>query len=287
MAGWGPQAAQRRLRRLFIGKSAPNIAHRTSAIAVNDLGKHQRTARCKPSGARQMEGGYTANYKQVMLGGFNTKDEASAVYEHAMGLLADTKTPKECQAALDKIIQHRRKRVAWERLQRSGRRHEWSSFEQFFRDVGYVDADESTVAALDESRPIGSTNFRWLLRPKGRFDRSTKDGSAAYARAYREANPGRWRHAHFKNNYGIDEIEYHRMLKENGDHSFICNQEPAQGFVVDHNHDTEELRGLLCKQCNYAMGQFGDDPERLRRATEFLELRDRSKRSPDPSVDSR
>jgi hypothetical protein len=83
-----------------------------------------------------------------------------------------------------------------------------------------------------------------------------------------------------KNNYGIGEIEYHRMLKENGGRCFICNQEPAQRFVVDHNHDAEQLRGLLCKQCNYAMGQFGDNPDRLRRAAEFLKLRDKSKRSP-------
>jgi hypothetical protein len=170
----------------------------------------------------------TANYEQVMLGVFGAKEQASAVYEHAMSILADAKTPEECEAALDKIIQYRRKRVAWERLQRSGRRHEWTSFEQFFADVGYMNADESTVAAADESRPISSTNFCWLERVKEKFDTSTKEGRAAYMRAYRNANPGRWRHSHLKNNYGIDEIDYHRMLKENGGRCFVCKQEPQQ-----------------------------------------------------------
>jgi len=143
----------------------------------------------------------------------------------------------------------------------------------------HMEADESTVAAEDESRPIGPTNFRWLVRPKGEFDRSTREGRASYAKAYRDANPGRWRHSRLRKNYGIGEIEYHRMLEQNGARCFICDRQPLQRFAIDHNHDTKDVRGLPCKQCNYAMGQFGNDPDRLRRAAEFLELRDESKRS--------
>ena len=232
-----------------------------------------------PAARGKWRAAITASYKKIMLGAFNTKEEASAEYERAMEILADAKTPNECEAAIDKIIQHRRKRVAWDRVQRSGRSHEWASFAQFSADVGYMEADESTVAAEDESRPIGPTNFRWLVRPKGEFDRSTREGRASYAKAYRDANPGRWRHSRLRKNYGIGEIEYHRMLEQNGARCFICDRQPLQRFAIDHNHDTKDVRGLLCKQCNYAMGQFGNDPDRLRRAAEFLELRDESKRS--------
>jgi hypothetical protein len=34
------------------------------------------------------------------------------------------------------------------------------------------------------------------------------------------------------------------------------------------------------------MGQFGNDPDRLRRAAEFLELRDESKRSLEANMDA-
>jgi hypothetical protein len=69
------------------------------------------------------------------------------------------------------------------------------------------------------------------------------------------------------------------MREQDGARCFICDREPAQRFAIDHNYDTKDVRGLPCKQCNYAMGQFGNDPGRLRRAAEFLELRDESKRS--------
>jgi hypothetical protein len=39
---------------------------------------------------------------------------------------------------------------------------------------------------------------------------------------------------------------------------------------IDHDHETGRLRGLLCHGCNTAIGLLGDDPERLRRAINYL-----------------
>lgn len=41
--------------------------------------------------------------------------------------------------------------------------------------------------------------------------------------------------------------------------------------AIDHNHDTGEFRGVLCKQCNRALGMFKDSATILRSAAEYLE----------------
>jgi len=53
----------------------------------------------------------------------------------------------------------------------------------------------------------------------------------------------------------------------------ICKQEiKLSDSAIDHNHNTGEFRGVLCKQCNRALGMFKDSPTVLKNAIEYLEL---------------
>jgi hypothetical protein len=45
----------------------------------------------------------------------------------------------------------------------------------------------------------------------------------------------------------------------------------SEHLMIDHNHETGEFRGMLCYQCNVVLGFVRDDPERLRKAAEYLE----------------
>jgi Recombination endonuclease VII len=56
-------------------------------------------------------------------------------------------------------------------------------------------------------------------------------------------------------------------------HCEICGKEFIERVSphIDHDHVTGAFRGVLCRQCNQALGLFKDDPDRLLRAACYLE----------------
>jgi hypothetical protein len=53
----------------------------------------------------------------------------------------------------------------------------------------------------------------------------------------------------------------------------ICRTSKPGGqgdWHVDHNHQTKQVRALLCQNCNIGLGNFKDDPVRLIAAAEYL-----------------
>lgn len=51
----------------------------------------------------------------------------------------------------------------------------------------------------------------------------------------------------------------------------ICHSD--SDLEVDHDHKTEQIRGLLCSSCNLGLGKFYDNEVLLRRAADYLEDR--------------
>jgi len=56
-----------------------------------------------------------------------------------------------------------------------------------------------------------------------------------------------------------------------GSEGFVISRNGKAKLAVDHNHLTGEVRGLLCHNCNRALGLFGDNPDIIRKAVEYLE----------------
>ena len=52
----------------------------------------------------------------------------------------------------------------------------------------------------------------------------------------------------------------------------ICgaDERPGRKLAIDHNHQTGNIRGLLCRSCNLGLGSFRDDSLLLLSAVEYL-----------------
>lgn len=107
---------------------------------------------------------------------------------------------------------------------------------------------------------------------------------SAVNEAWRKAHPERLKAHRLKAVYGITEEEYDRLLAEQGGVCAICGEPETVDAVnqhgttlsrlcVDHNHETGQIRGLLCRRCNLGLGHLGEDVARLRSAITYLEDR--------------
>lgn len=72
--------------------------------------------------------------------------------------------------------------------------------------------------------------------------------------------------------YGITTSEYDAFLVAQNGRCGICRlKDPHMRLAVDHCHKTGRVRGLLCSECNMAIGKFGEDAALLRAALVWLE----------------
>ncbi len=84
--------------------------------------------------------------------------------------------------------------------------------------------------------------------------------------------------AYLKRTYGISFNDYKEMLNEQNHKCKICG---GSGFkmkehhnlllVVDHCHETNKVRGLLCHNCNRGIGLLQDSVSNLASAISYLE----------------
>lgn len=73
--------------------------------------------------------------------------------------------------------------------------------------------------------------------------------------------------------FGFFPGQYEMILKSQNGVCKICHKICSTGkrLCVDHCHETNKVRGLLCKSCNIGIGELKHDPELLRKAANYLE----------------
>lgn len=74
-------------------------------------------------------------------------------------------------------------------------------------------------------------------------------------------------------NRGMTEKEYDDMLYLQRNECAICNKKLGEGqdVTIDHCHDTNLIRGILCRNCNMGLGQFRDCIGYIKNAAKYLQ----------------
>lgn len=73
--------------------------------------------------------------------------------------------------------------------------------------------------------------------------------------------------------YGITENEYNNLYKKQNGVCAICGGKQRKNnkyFCIDHDHKTKKVRGLLCHNCNVALGLINENKEILKKMIEYL-----------------
>jgi len=81
---------------------------------------------------------------------------------------------------------------------------------------------------------------------------------------------------HLFRTYGIEEIELSDKMNKQSGCCEICgntliDRSGSNNFCVDHNHTTGEVRGLLCKKCNTALGMLEESIESANMLIKYIE----------------
>lgn len=72
--------------------------------------------------------------------------------------------------------------------------------------------------------------------------------------------------------------EYEALLQQQGGVCAVCGAPPnGRRLDVDHEHETGEVRGLLCSGCNLIVGHSKDNGTRLRQVAQYLDAKARVK----------
>lgn len=128
---------------------------------------------------------------------------------------------------------------------------------------------------------------RYRLRPEikiknaergKRYRQNNKEKIAKQNKEYRNRPEVKARKAaNEKNNcllrkYGITFNQKQKMIADQNSRCAICKEilDNGRNTHVDHNHETGKIRGILCDNCNKAIGLLRDSPIFTRAATEYL-----------------
>jgi hypothetical protein len=152
---------------------------------------------------------------------------------------------------------------------------ELKPLEAFYRATGMRDGHRNECKACFQAGQKAKYNSAEAVARVKRWQERNPERLAAYRAEYRN-RPERkraMRDLYYRRNFGITADDVDALLAGQGGKCAICGDEPAraEGWHVDHDHETGRIRGVLCQRCNHGIGLLDEDPARLRVAADYLE----------------
>jgi hypothetical protein len=114
-----------------------------------------------------------------------------------------------------------------------------------------------TCTRCREVKPMDAKNFPLHNRTKSGFD--------SWCRGCRSAYRNDICRGKFRDTISDEDLKH---IKATTHECVICGSEDP--LVVDHDHDTGAVRGMLCNHCNRGLGHFRDNPILLEFAAQYL-----------------
>jgi hypothetical protein len=112
------------------------------------------------------------------------------------------------------------------------------------------------------------------------WKKQNRDKCREYARRHGEKYPEKKELKNFKSKmhglsfeFSLD--EYKKLLAEQKGVCAICGEkDPKRALSIDHCHNSNKVRGLLCKKCNSGLGFFRDIKDIVVSAVKYLKKYD-------------
>jgi len=146
-----------------------------------------------------------------------------------------------------------------------------------YKDTPKIDVTEKECFTCKKTKSLG--DFHNDRRtPTGKTSSCKECASERMKRWYWDASSARKqsiKEGTLRRSFGISLDEYYRMLEDQKGFCVICgNKDKTRYLAVDHNHETGEIRGLLCSQCNTGLGCFKDNLQLLTNAYDYLSYKE-------------
>jgi hypothetical protein len=92
------------------------------------------------------------------------------------------------------------------------------------------------------------------------------------SRKFRASHPEAHRNYILRTKYNMTQQDYDDLLAFQGGVCALCGKPPTEGHIlhVDHDHETDTVRGLCHFSCNYALGRLGDTVGRIEHVLDYL-----------------